>query len=140
MSEPILSVRFPYPYEEFADHIRAMRMVRRWEYTERFGHLGTDQNSQANSARIVEYFSDTYANQQEALQKAELFLLISDYLARHAALFARKGLVDAEGEGLISVEPALLRAVHHLFTSGSSVSADPKKMLLLAKAFKELEG
>ena len=138
MTETTLALRFRYPYEEFADHIKAMRTVRQWEYTARFGHLGEVQTSQANSARVVEYFSDSYEDQKEALYKAELFLVISDYLARHTALFARKGLIEVEPAGL-SVEPALLRAVHHMFSTPRQIGADPKKVIALARAFKDLE-
>src|SRR5437868_1729469 len=74
-----LDLQFRYPFEEFMDHVRAMKTVRDWEYTQRFGHLGTSQNSRANSARVVEYFSDSYPDQKEAVQKAELFLSIYDY-------------------------------------------------------------
>jgi hypothetical protein len=57
-SNPSVAVRFVYPYEEFADHIKAMRTVRQWEYTSRFGHLGSDQTSRSNNARVLDFFSD----------------------------------------------------------------------------------
>jgi hypothetical protein len=140
MSDTTQALRFRYSYEEFADHIKAMRTVRQWEYTSRFGHLGEAQTSQANSARVVEYFSDTYADQREALHKAELFLLISDYLARHTDIFSRKGLMEAEDDGRLSVEPALLRAVHYLFTAGPQpAGSDSKKVLALARAMRDIE-
>src|SRR5579872_2473885 len=50
-----IDLRFSYPFEEFMDHVRAMKTVRDWEYTLRFGHVGAAQNSRANSARVVEY-------------------------------------------------------------------------------------
>src|SRR5579864_7192205 len=71
-----VDLRFRYPYEEFMDHVRAMKTVRDWEYTQRFGHVGTSQDSRANSARVVEYFSDSYSDSKEAVRKAELFLSI----------------------------------------------------------------
>src|SRR5580765_494498 len=85
---------FRYPYEEFADHVRAMKTVRNWEYTARFGHLGTDQTSRANNARVVEYFSDSYADQSEAVAKAETFISIYEYLGCHAGLFSKKGFME----------------------------------------------
>jgi len=128
-----------YPYEEYSDHLKAMKTVRQWEHTSRFGHLGTAQTSQANSARIVEYFSDSYPNQNEAVHKAEVFLSISDYIARHTSLFSRKGLIENLNGGLLSVDPALLRAVHYVFTATDSLSSiAPKKVIALAKAFKEI--
>jgi hypothetical protein len=128
----------PYAYEEFADHIKAMRMVREWEYTSRFGHLGREQTSRANNARVLEYFSDCYADQAEAVRKAELFLSIYDYIGRHASLFSRKDLLDEDGNNF-SVDPALLRAVHHVFTaSPKPASVPPKGVLTLARAFKEI--
>src|SRR4026207_1641466 len=111
---------FSYPYEEFADHVKAMQLVSQWEYTSRFGHLGQEQTSRANNARVLEYFSDCYADQNEAVHKAELFLSIYDYIGRNASLFSRKDLLDGEGTKF-KVDPALLRAVHHIFT----VSAQP---------------
>ena|SRR5436190_11870374 len=117
-----------------------MRTVREWEYTSRFGHLGSAQTSRANGARVVEYFSDSYEDQKEAVYKAELFLSIYDYIGRHAPLFARKDLVEQLEDSLFSVDPALLRAVHFIFTVGSRpAKVEAKKVLTLAKAFKEIE-
>ena len=132
--------RFCYPYEEFADHIKAMRVVREWEYTSRFGALGRAQTSRANSARVLEYFSDSYQDQGEAVRKAELFLSIHDSIGRHAALFSRNHVLEAGDGGLYSVEPALLRAVHYIFTVREEpAGVAPKKILGLVKAFQEIE-
>ena len=136
------SVALPvrYSYEEFADHVKAMRMVREWEYTSRFGHLGSSQTSRANSSRVVEYFSDSYANQREALDKADVFLSIYDYIGRNATFFARKALLETCENGVFSVDSGLLRAVHHLFTVAVSPdTVDPKHVVVLAKAFSGIE-
>jgi len=128
-----------YPYEEFADHLRAMKTVREWEHTSRFGHLGKAQTSMANSARIVEYFSDSYADQKEAVRKAEVFLSIYDYIARNATLFSRKNLMEELESSSFSVDPALLRAVHYVFTAADRpASIVPRKVITLAKAFQEI--
>jgi hypothetical protein len=122
------------------DHVKAMKTVRQWEDTQRFGHLGHSQNSRANSARVVEYFSDSYQNQKEAVQKAELFLSIYDYIGRNAIFYSRKGLVEELSDGLFSVDPALLRSVHFVFTvPGRPQTINPKRVFNLARAFKELE-
>jgi hypothetical protein len=122
------------------DHVKAMKTVRRWEDTVRFGHLGHAQTSRANSARVVEYFSDSYPNQKEAVYKAELFLSIYDYIGRNAAFYSRKGLLEELGEGLFSVDPALLRSVHFVFTlPGRCESIHPKRIFNLARAFMEFE-
>lgn len=139
MVKTSVELRLRYPYEEFADHLKAMKTVRQWEYTSRFGHLGSAQTSLANSARIVEYFSDSYPNQKEAVHKAGIFLSIYDYIGRRAELFSRKGLMEEAGDGLFSVEPALLRAVHLVFTTADQpASIVPKKVITLAKAFQEI--
>jgi hypothetical protein len=133
-------LRFCYPYEEFADHIKAMRMVRQWEYTSRFGSLGRAQTSRANSARVVEYFSDCYEDQSEAVHKAELFLSIHDYIGRHAALFSRKEMLEDGAGNSFSVEPALLRAVHYVFTMAEHpAKVAPKAVVGLARAFQGIE-
>ena len=117
-----------------------MKTVREWEYTSRFGHLGTAQTSRANSARIVEYFSDSYADQKEAVHKADLFLSIYDYIGQHAEVFSRKELLERLDDGLFSVEPALLRAVHYVFTvAARPASLDPKRVVHLAKALAAIE-
>jgi hypothetical protein len=117
-----------------------MKTVRTWEDTLRFGHLGTSQNSHANSARVLEYFSDSYNDRKEAVRKAELFLSIQDYIARHATFFSKKGLVENCGQGSLSAEPALLRAVHFVFTlRGRPENINPKKVFGLARALEELE-
>jgi len=135
-----LDLQLRYPFEEFMDHVRAMRTVRDWQETMRFGHLGTAQNSRANSARVLEYFSDSYPDQKEALYKAELFLSIYDYLGRNVDFFTRKQLVERLDNGSLSVDPALLRSVHYSFTLPARPEIiPPKKLLNLARAFQELE-
>ena len=133
------TAQYRYPYEEFADHIRAMRMVQHWQYTTHFGHVGDAQTNQASNARVLDYFSDCYTDLHEAVHKAELFLSINDYLARHRDLFARTDMLEVSDTGTLLVEPALLRAVHHLFTaSAQPQSIPPKKVLSLAKAFSQI--
>lgn len=128
-----------YPYEEFADHIKAMPMVQRWEHTSRFGHLGDAQTSRANIARVVEYFSDCYPNPKAAVWKADVFLSVYDYIGRHAALFAKKGMLEELAGATFSAEPALLRAVHYVFTMPARPGiVPPKKVLALARAFQEI--
>jgi hypothetical protein len=134
------ATRFPYAYEELADHLRAMKTVRQWEHTSRFGHLGNAQSTQANIARVVEYFSDIYADSTEALHKAKLFLSICDYIGRNESLFVRKSMMEKDEDGTFSVEPCLLRAVHHHFTAGQrDGTIYPRKILPLAKAFKSFD-
>jgi hypothetical protein len=134
-----LPLRLCYPYEEFADHMKAMRTVREWEYTSRFGHLGNEQTSRANSARVVEYFFDSYVDKKEAVHKAELFLSIYDYIGRHQELFSQKGLMEKLDSGPLSVDTGLLRAIHHIFTVvPRAAEVDPKKAVALAKAFQDV--
>ena len=135
-----LEAVFPYPYEEFADHMKAMKTVRTWEHTSRFGHLGKDQSSRANNARVVEYFFDTYVDKREAVHKAEILLSIYDYIGRHAEIFMKKGLVEMVAGGPFSVESSLLRAVHHIFTVVDRPSCvDPRNVIALATAFEIFE-
>ncbi len=132
-----LATPFRYPYEEFADQIQAMRMVCKWEHTTRFGHVGNAQTSRAHNARVLDYFSDSYEDQTEAVQKAELFLSIYDYIGRHAALFLRTDLMEGLGEHHFSVDRALLRAVHHVFTAAERPAGiDARRVLTLARAFR----
>ena len=134
-----VDLQFRYPYEEFMDHVRAMKTVRSWQDTQRFGHLGVSQDSRANSARVLEYFSDSYLDPKEALHKAELFLSIYDYIARNAVYFSRKDLVEKLEEGGLSVSPALLRSVHFVFTLPSRPEkTNPRKLLELARCFEDL--
>jgi hypothetical protein len=140
MLQTTAAPRICYPYEEFADHVRAMKTVRNWEYTARFGHLGTDQTSRANNARVVEYFSDSYGDQAEAVGKAEIFISIYEYLGCHAGLFSKKGFMERVEGSVFFVEPSLLRAVHQLFTVASRpASVDPKRVLNLARAVSAIE-
>jgi hypothetical protein len=122
------------------DHVRAMKTVRDWEYTQRFGHLGASHNSHANSARVLEYFADSYHDQKEALQKAETFLSIYDFIGRNALYFERKDLLERLGNDQLSVDPALLRSAHFVFTlPAKPTTIHPRKMSNLARAFKEFE-
>src|SRR5213595_3447403 len=98
MVKTAVELRLRYPYEEFADHMKAMKTVRQWEHTSRFGELGGSQTSRANNARVLEYFFDCCADQTEAVHKAELFLSIYDYIGRNASLFSRKGLLEREAD------------------------------------------
>src|SRR5262245_58711504 len=132
--------RYWYPYEEFADNMRAMRTVRQWEYTWKFGYLGHSHDNKAEIARTLEYFSDSYLDRAEALCKAELFLTICDYVALHASFFSSQGMIDTEVEGELCAESALLRAIHHVFTAlAGARGTDPNKVLNLARALKALE-
>jgi hypothetical protein len=116
-----------------------MKTVRQWEYTSRFGPVGNGQTSQANNARVVDYFSDCYEEPKEALYKAEVFLSIYDYLGRHAAMFARKKLLEEVNDRVFSVETGLLRALHFAFTSAlRPASVDPKKIASLARSFADI--
>ncbi len=134
------ALRLQYPYEEFADHIKAMKTVQQWEYTSRFGQVGQEQTSRANCARVLEYFSDCYEDRREAVAKAELFLSIYDYIGRHSSHFSKKELRERAEGSFFSVEAALLRAVHYAFTNAPRPSdVDPKMILNLAKAFKDIE-
>ena|SRR5437899_3804062 len=129
---------YAYPYEEFADHMKAMQTVRRWEHTSRFGPVGDSQTSRANNARVLEYFLDCCQDQTEAVHKAELFLSIYDYIGRNASLFSRKRLLERDAENF-SADPALLRAVHHIFTVAESPANVPAKGVLhLARAFQRI--
>jgi len=131
---------FPYPYEEFAGHMKAMKTVRTWEHTSRFGHLGNDQSSRANNARVVEYFFDCYEDKREAVHKAEILLSIYDYIGRNIDLFIKKGFVEVVEGGAFSVESGLLRAVHHVFTLvDRPPRIDPKQIVALATAFEVFE-
>jgi len=117
-----------------------MKTVNEWEYTSRFGHVGKTQTNRAKSVRILEYFSDSYAENKEAFHKARVFLSIHDYVGRHAGLFCRKGLVEQSDKGVFMVEPNLLRAVHYAFTTfAEPETIAPKKVLMLAKALQEFE-
>lgn len=117
-----------------------MRTVKEWEYTSRFGHLGTAQTNSARSARVIEYFTDSYQDQKQAIYKAGIFLSIHDYIGRHVALFIRKGMVEEVESGSYLVEPNLLRAVHYTFiTAGERAVIPPQKILNLARAFQDIE-
>lgn len=141
MPNTLLRTQFAYSYEEFCDHMRAMKTVRQWEHTNRFGELGRDQTNRANNARVLEYFCDCYSDSSEALRKAEVFLSICDYFARNSAAFGGSGLMEKDKDGSFSVEPALLRAVHHVFTSSAPFEkVKPEKVLNLAKAFGWIHG
>ena len=134
------TARFPYPYEEFGEHIRAMKTVREWEHTVRFGDLGNDQSTRSNSARVIEYFSDCYSDGREALYKAGTFLSIYDYIGRHEEMFIKKNLLDKVEQRLYAVDPALLRAVHHVFTTAPEPGGvEPKRIMSLARAFRQFE-
>jgi len=117
------------------EHLSAMRLVCEWENTARFGEVGKDQSTSAHVARVMEYFSDTYADSAEALYKAERFLTICDFLARNQEVFSREGMIEKEGDGAYAVDPGLVRSAHRRFTSG----AEPDKVLFPAKAFRLLE-
>jgi hypothetical protein len=139
MNNTSQSERFRYPYEEFGDHIKAMKTVREWEHTVRFGDLGSDQTTRSNSARVIEYFSDCYDDGREALYKAGTFLSIYDYIGRHEEAFAKKNLLEKVEERQYAVEPALLRAVHYVFTTVSEpAGVEPKQVMALARIYRQL--
>lgn len=136
MTNACSAPRFRYPYEEFAGHLKAMPTVRQWEYTSRFGHLGSAQTSRASSARIIEYFLDSYQDWREAIHKAEILLSICDFIGCHADFFQRSGLIERQADGVFSVESALLRAVHQVFAFDAQPGGiKPSQVLTLARTF-----
>jgi hypothetical protein len=140
MPSPSTGLRFSYSYEELVDHLSAMRTVCEWEETRRFGHVGTGQSTVSHVARVLDYFSDSYENLDEAVFKAERFLAICDYLARNRELFSREAMIETEGQGDFAIDTALLRWVHNFFTSGArAASAGAEKVVFPAKAFKTLQ-
>jgi hypothetical protein len=129
--------QFRYTFCEFLDHLKAMHMVRQWEYTTRFGDVGTSQTKEAHDARLLEYFADCYKDKSEAFYKARLYRSICDYIGRNAGLFSKHDFVARENSGSFSVEPALLRAVHYAFSSGvGHPHMEPKQMAIAAAALK----
>jgi len=69
-----------------------------------------------------------------------LFLSIYDYIGRNAGFFCRKGLLEELATSFLSVDTALLRAVHFVFTlPGKPEQIPHKRVWNLARAFKELE-
>ncbi len=117
-----------------------METVRDWQDTSIFGHVGSAQDNRAKSARVLDYFADSYSDRKEAVYKADRFLSIHDYIARHANVFVRNELAEQRRQDHFLVEPALLRAVHYAFTAATPTIGIPeKKVLALAQAFKALE-
>jgi len=65
---------------------------------------------------VVEYyFSDSYQDQKAAVQKAEVFLSIYDYIGVMRSVF-QEGLVEKLEAGLWP-STGVARAVHHVFTA-----------------------
>jgi hypothetical protein len=140
MTNACSQTRFRYPYEEFADHLKAMPIVGQWEYTSRFGHLGPIQTNRAKSARVLDYFSDSYPDWREAVHKAEIFLRVSDFVARHADLLSSKGLLERKAGDVYWVEYCLLRALHHLFSAAASPKGiELQEVLRLTESFQRIE-
>ena len=135
-------LHYPYPFEEFYDHVKAMDEVRGWEHTVAFGEIGPAQTNEKNSARVIEYFSDSYADFKEAVHKSDCFLRIHDYIGAHIKLFGKRKLLSNRKKNVASVDRALFRAVHFVFTDGSvseTGSYKPEQVADLAQAFKILE-
>jgi hypothetical protein len=132
-------LKFPYPYEEFAQHLDAMKQVQKWEDTVLFGNLADRNPSSANSARIIEYFNDTYSDAKEVIQKSNCFMQIHGYIGKHLHFFKRKGLLWPGEKGMTTIDRNLFRAVHFIFTeqkiSIKPDEVDAKKVFILAKAF-----
>jgi hypothetical protein len=133
---------FPYPYEEFAQHLDAMKQVQKWEDTALFGNLADRNPSSANSARIIEYFNDTYSDAKEAVHKSNCFMQIHDYIGKHLQFFKRKGLLWPGENGMNTIDRNLFRAVHFIFTEQKiPIKPDdinPRRVLILALAFKRI--
>ena len=136
-------LHFQYPFEEFHDHVKAMKSVRGWEHTTLFGELGTAQTSRTNSARVIEYFSDCYPDIKEIGHKSNCFLQIHDYVGANVKLFTKRRLLEMRDKNLALIDCALYRAVHFLFTSDSIPSicttGRPELVADLAEAFKAIE-
>lgn len=138
-----MKCRFPYSYEEFCDHLAAMKQVTQWEYlhfTDPPTEVGTSQTESARTGRILEYFSDTYKNPLEAIDKSRLFTSVFEYIAGHKRYFAWRGLLKIQKGRTVGMNSALLRAVHFaLMAAGMDSKIKRRKIANLAKAFLAIE-
>lgn len=133
-----------YSFEEFESHLDAMKQVYKWEDSVMFGDLKKRDPNSAHSARVIEYFSDTYPDTKEMGYKSMSFMNIHDYVGQHRKLFESKDLLE-EGtdEGWVRVDRMLWRAVHFIFTnqklSKQPDEISPRRVARLALAFKNIE-
>jgi hypothetical protein len=115
----------PYTVEEFFDHVRALPIVRKYEHISRpFGNaqhveVGDDQSFEIHALRVMDYFSQVYANADETREKSVLFVVMMTHIAKYKDAYDSEKFAvfsdDMNEASMLSVH--LLRAVHHHFTS-----------------------
>ena len=133
---------FPYPFEEFSQHIDAMKLVQKWEDTTLFGNLTDRDANSANSARIIDYFNDTYSDKKEVAHKSMCFMQIHDYIGKHLQHFKKEELLSPGENGMVSIDHNLFRAVHFIFTEQSipikPEEINPRNVSNLALGFRHI--
>jgi len=113
---------FPYPFEEFRNHIKASKQFEDYEHVTIRGEMrdiGSKQTHGGHCFRVFEYMKDTYPDKGEAMYKGDIYIRILDYISEHQTRFrwSWHGLLkrsDKQRRALISED--LYRAVHFIFT------------------------
>jgi hypothetical protein len=114
---------FPYPFEQFCDHFRALPIVREYE-TVQLGYptttppleVGQSRDFEAQSLRLLDYMSQVIPNRDEQAYKASRLMSAMMFLATNKDTLRGAGLMrEASEASPVLVSPDLVRAVHHYF-------------------------
>jgi hypothetical protein len=110
---------YTYTFGEFERHFADYSTVRKYEHVARGDEqvaVGGSQDFEISVLRVMDYMKQIYTDEEEAMYKMQMFILMQMYLAEHSQEFNQGALaVVGSGEGLVS--RSLLRAVHHFYTS-----------------------
>ena len=130
-----------YTFQEFRDHVKAMRHVLDYEVIFSGGpllHIGSDKSFDLNILRVFDYMNQIYTDKDEINFKTIRFLLILTYIAEHLGEFDT-GNFAVKGSLQALLGEHLLKAVHHIFTSNElgklGHGPEPKYVLELAASF-----
>jgi hypothetical protein len=127
-----------YSLEEFLDHFRALLIVRNYEHISVGFENGPDQVEVGNdrcfelsALRVMDYFHQIYPDTEEAREKSILFILMLSHLAQHRESYdSEKFAVYADTDQPSMISVALLRSVHHHFTSRPYRELPPDEALV----------
>src|SRR6266487_307866 len=138
---------FPYSYDEFCNHFRAMSIVRKYETvqlnypaTGPVLEVGQSKDFESQSLRLLDYMSQVINDRDEQAYKAARLMSAMMFLAANKGAFMSAGLVQENGEpdAPVMISPHLVKAAHHFFGAENmdpmmSVSA----IIELARRFKQ---
>ena len=112
---------FPYPFQEFLDHLAALEIVSKYEYVTLSSGKVVELSGEPGDAgdmifRVLDYMRQLYSDEAEVFYKGARFMVIVHHMSSHLPAFedARLAIIGGMGDPSV-VDLRAWRALHHFF-------------------------